>query len=150
MGIKERIDVDLKTALLAGDKQRTMTLRTLKSAILDGEIAANARQTGLAEDQLVQLLNKEVKKRTEAAALYRQGGSADRAAQEETEKAIITAYLPAQLDDQALEVLIQRAIEEVQPDGLRDMGKVIGLVKERSAGQADGSRIAGLVKEKLQ
>ena len=151
MTIKQRIDSDLKIALLAGEKDRVNTLRGLKSSILNAEIAANARGgEGLPEDQLIQILNKEAKKRIESAEMYTQGGSPERAQKELDEKVLIDTNLPTQLSDDELLKLTDEVIRDIQPDGLKDMGKVIELVKERSAGQAAGGRIAQIVKEKLQ
>ena len=150
MTIKQRIDSDLKVALLAGEKDRVTTLRGLKSAILNAEISANARETGLSDEALTQLLTKEVKKRTESAEMYIQGGSPERADKELQEKTIITAYLPAQLGDEELSTIIEQVISELKPEGVKDMGKVIGAVKARVAGQADNARIAGTVKERIE
>lgn len=149
MTIKQRIDSDLKIALLAGEKDRATTLRGLKSVILNAEIATGARQDGLPDDQLIALLNKEVKKRIESAEMYIQGGSPERADKELEEKNVITAYLPAQLADEELQLLVKDAAKELQPAGVKDMGKVISLVRERAAGQADNTRIAAAVKEEL-
>ena len=150
MSVKQQINNDLKQAMLAGDKHRVDVLRTIKSSILDTEIAANARESGLSDDQIIKVLQKETKKRTEAAEMYRQGNSEKRAAQEEAEKVIIATYLPPELSHDELLGIIQDVIDEIKPGGLQDMGKVIGLVKERSRGQADGSRIAAAVKEQLK
>lgn len=150
MTIKQRIDSDLKLALLAGEKDRATTLRGLKSVILNAEIAANARDSGLADEQLIQLLNKEIKKRVESAEMYMQGGSPERADKELQEKKLITAYLPAQLADEELQQLVADAIAETQPAGLKDMGKVIALVRDRAAGQADNTRIATTVKQQME
>lgn len=150
MTIKQRIDSDLKIALLAGEKDRVTTLRGLKSAILNAEIASNVRDVGLSEEQLIQILNKEVKKRQESAEMYTQGGSKERADKELEEKTIISAYLPAQLADEELKVVVDKVIAEIKPSGMQEMGRVIALVKERVAGQADGGRIANVVKEQLE
>lgn len=150
MTIKQRIDSDLKVALLAGEKDRVTTLRGLKSAILNAEISANARESGLSNEALTQILTKEVKKRTESAEMYIQGGSPERAEKELQEKTIITAYLPAQLGDEELITIVDQAINELKPEGVKDMGKVIGAVKARAAGQADNARIAATVKERIE
>lgn len=150
MTLKQRIDSDLKIALLAGEKDRVTTLRGLKSVILNAEIAANKRSEGLPEEQLAQLLTKEVKKRLESAEMYTQGGSPDRADKELSEKALISAYLPAQLADEELAAEVRKAVDEVKPSGMQDMGKVIALVKERTANQADGSRIATFVQKHIK
>lgn len=147
--LKARIDQDLKTALLAGDKVLATTLRGLKSVILYAEVAKGSREEGLPDDQIILLLSKEVKKRQESADLYKQGGNEEKAAAELTEKKVIEQYLPAQMPDDELSKLIDEAIAQVGASGPAAMGQVIGLVKQKTAGQADGSRIAQLVKERL-
>lgn len=149
MTIKQQIEADIKQAMLAGDKELTMTLRTIKSAALNLEVAKGAREQGLSDAEFTDLLVKEAKKRQESADMYTQGNSPDRAQSELAEKAIIERYLPAQLSEEELETLVQNVIAELGANGSQAMGQVIGEVKKRSAGQADGARIAALVKEGL-
>jgi uncharacterized protein len=149
MTIKQRIDQDLKSALLNGDKSTTTVLRGLKSAILNAEIAAGERDSGLADDKVIELLKKEVKARNESAELYVKGGSQRRADQELSEKVIIEKYLPAQMDDATLQALVDEAIATTGASGPSALGQVIGMVKQKAGGAADGARIAQLVKERL-
>jgi uncharacterized protein YqeY len=148
--LKARIDQDLKSALLAGDKVLATTLRGLKSVILYAEVAKGARDEGLADDEIVVLLSKEAKKRQESADLYRQGGNEEKAAAELAEKQVIETYLPTQLSDEELVKMVDEAIASVGAAGPAAMGQIIGAVKQQTAGQADGSRIAQLVKERLE
>ena len=147
--MQEQIERDLKTALLAGDKTKAETLRGLKSALLNEAIAQNARSSGLSDEQVQKTLAKESKKRQEAADLYKQGGSAERSQQELAEKAIIDAYLPEQMGEAELAAIVADEISKAGQPTMQDMGRVIGAVKARTAGQADGGLIAKLVKEKL-
>lgn len=149
MTIKEQIDADLKQAMLAGDKVLTETLRGLKSAILNIEVAENKRDTGLPDNEVVTVLQKESKKRQESAELFKQGGNVDKSNAELTEKQVIQKYLPAQMSDETLKELVTQVVAELGASGPQAMGQVIGAVKERSGGQADGGRIAQLVKESL-
>lgn len=149
MTLKVQIDADLKTAMLGGDKVLTTTLRGLKSAILNVEIAENKRDTGLTDDEVTVILGKEAKKRQESADMYTQGGSADRAAAETLEKQVIEKYLPQQMDDEALKNLVEAAVTETGAATMQDMGKVIGIVKQRAGASADGGRVAQMVKERL-
>lgn len=149
MSIKQQLDQDLKTAMLAGDKPLVSTLRGLKSAILYAEVAKDARDSGLPEAEVIDILTKEAKKRQESADMYAQGGSPERAEAEAAEKTVIEKYLPAQLPDEELKSLVQSVIRELGA-GKEAMGQVIGEVKKRSQGQADGARIAVLVKESLK
>jgi uncharacterized protein len=148
--LKQRIDQDLKQALLAGNKVLATTLRGLKSVILYAEVAQGVRGTGLSDEEIIQLFAKEVKKRQESADLYRQGGNMERAQAELDEKVVIEQYLPEQLSDEALEALIDAVIASIGASGPQAMGQVIGTVKQESNGQADGSRIAAMVKERLR
>jgi uncharacterized protein YqeY len=150
MSIKQNIETDLKKAMLAHDKSLVTTLRTLKSAILYAEVASGARGKGLSDDELVTLLQKEAKKRKESADLFRQGGNDQKAAAELEEIRVIANYLPAQLTDEALEVLVDKAVAELEDPGPQSMGKLIARVKELSEGGADGGRIAGVVKQRLR
>jgi uncharacterized protein len=150
MSIKQQIDQDLKAAMLGGDKTLTTTLRGLKSAILYVEVAKGNREQGLTDAEVIEVFTKEAKKRQESADLYKQGGNAEKAEAELTEKVVIENYLPAQLSDEELGKLVDDAIVELGVSGPQAMGQVIGKVKQASKGQADGGRIAALVKEKLQ
>jgi uncharacterized protein YqeY len=147
--LKQRIDQELKQALLGGNKTLATTLRGLKSVILYAEVAKGSRDTGLSDEEILVLFAKEAKKRQESADFYVKGGKQDRADAELEEKRIIDAYLPAQLSDEALGALVDGAITETGAANMQAMGQVIALVKQRSEGQADGGRIAVMVKERL-
>lgn len=147
--MQEQIDKDLKQALLNGDKVKTETLRGLKSAILYEAVAQNARDTGLSDEQIQKVLSREAKKRQEAADLYKQGGSEDRAVAELAEKMIIDAYLPEKMDEAEVAKIVDEEIAKAGSPTMQDMGRIIGAVRGRTGGQADGALIAGLVKSKL-
>jgi uncharacterized protein len=150
MMIKQRIDQDLKSAMLSGDKTLTATLRGIKSAILNVEINEGKREAGLSDDEVAAILSKEAKKRQESAELYQKGGSEERALAEIEEKAIIQRYLPEQLSDEELSAIIDEAVNQTGATGMQDMGKVIAKVKESAGSKADGGRIAATVKDRLQ
>ena len=147
--MKQRLQDDVKAAMLAGDSLRLETLRGLKSVILYAEVAAGKREEGLTDDEILALFSKEAKKRQESAELYIQGGAQEKADKELAEKTIIEAYLPAQLSEAELAAIIDEVLNEVKPAGLQQMGQVIGQVKSKVGNTADGSLIAKLVKEKL-
>lgn len=149
MSLKERIDADLKTAMLAGDKTLVMTLRGLKSSILNVEVAEGKRDTGLADDAIISLLQKEAKKRQESADLYNQGGNIERQQAELDEKKVIQQYLPAQLSEEEISATVEEVITETGASGMQLMGQVIGAVKAKTGASADGAVIARIVKEKL-
>jgi uncharacterized protein YqeY len=149
MSVKQQIDADLKTAMLAGDKTLVMTLRGLKSAILYVEVAENARDQGLAEDKVITVLQKEAKKRLESADLYKQGGNAEKQQAEMNEKKVIEKYLPQQLSEDEIGKIIDEVITSTGASGLQAMGQVIGAVKVKTGASADGAVIARLTKDKL-
>ncbi len=150
MSLEARISQDLKAAMLAGQKQDVLILRGLKSSLLYAKVAgSDNREEELPDSAVIALLARESKKRQESADLYIQGGSQDKADAELKEKALIDAYLPAQLSATELERLVDSVIAELQASSSADMGKVIGAVKDKAGPTGDGAVIAKLVKEKL-
>ena len=150
MAIKQQIDQDLKQALLAGDKTLVTTLRGLKSAILNVEIAKGSRDNGLTDQETMDVLAKEAKQRQESADLYEKGGNQERVKAELQEKSVIKNYLPKQLTEDELVKLIDQTVKELGADSMQQMGPVIGVVKKKAGVTADGTAIARMVKEKLQ
>lgn len=148
--LKQQIEQDLKTALLAGDKARATTLRGLKSVILYAEVAKGVREQGLPDDEIIALLSKEAKKRQESADFYEKGGSEERKAAELAEKVIIEAYLPKQLAEEEVIKIVEEAIAAADDNSPQSMGRIISTVKQKTGAVADGSLIARLVKERLQ
>lgn len=148
--LEQKIETDLKTALLAGDSRRTSTLRGLKATLLNVKIAAGKRDSGLGDDEVLAQLSKQAKQRQESADMYVQGGDQARADAELAEKAIIEAYLPAQLSEAEIGKLIDEVIAQAGASGPAAMGQVIGQVKQKTGAAADGAVIARLAKEKLQ
>lgn len=147
--IKQQLEDDIKTAMLAGDKLLVQTLRGIKSAVLYAEVASGDREAGLSEEAIVDVLAKEAKKRAESAEMYRQGGDEARHQAEMVEKAIIEKYLPQQFSDDELTDIVKEEVAKLDAPDMQKMGQVIGAVKARSKGQADGGRIAQIVKEQL-
>ncbi len=147
--LEQKIEQDLKTALLAGDAQRVSVLRGLKSVLLNVKVATGKRDSGLSDEEVLPILGKEAKKRQESVDMYKQGGDQARADAEQAEKAIIEEYLPEQLSEADIAKLVDEAIQQTGAKGQQGMGKVIGAVRAKAAGQADGAVIARLTKEKL-
>ncbi len=147
--IKQQLQDDVKSAMLAGDALRVETLRSLKSVILYAEVASNKREEGLGDDEILALFAKEVKKRQESADLYIQGGAIERANKELAEKAMIEQYLPAQLSEAEISAVVAEEITTLHAEGMKSMGQVIVAVKAKLGNTADGSVIAKLVKAKL-
>jgi uncharacterized protein YqeY len=151
MSIKEQLDADLKTALLGGDKTMAMTLRGLKSAILNVEIAKGNRETGgLNNQEIIELFSKEAKKRQESADLYVQGGNQEKADAELLEKRVIETFLPKQLSDDELQAVVDQVAEQMGSITQAQMGQAIGQVRAQVGAAADGGRIAAAVKGKIE
>jgi uncharacterized protein YqeY len=147
--LEDKLEQDIKSAQLARDSQRLSTLRQVKSVILNAKVASGKRESGLSDEEVLPILAKEAKKRQESADLYRQGGSQERAEAELAEKAIIEAYLPAQLSEEEITKLVEDVIAQSGASGPQAMGSVIGQVKKLAGPAADGGTIARIVKDKL-
>lgn len=147
--LERRLDDDIKTALLAGDKQLATTLRGLKSVLLNVKVATGKRDSGLTDDEVLPILAKQAKQRQESADMYAQGGSPDRAEAELAEKAIIESYLPKQLAEDEIKIMVAEVIASSGASDMSAMGQVIGQVKQKAGASADGAVIARLVKEAL-
>lgn len=148
--LEQQLEQDIKAALLAGDSQRVSVLRGLKATLLNVKVATGKRDSGLSDEEVLSAFAKESKKRQESADLYKQGGDEARTAAELAEKAIIDAYLPAQLSEEELGKLVDDAIAQTGASGPQAMGQVIGQVKAKAGAAANGALIARLVKEKLR
>lgn len=144
----DRLNDDLKKAMLAKDHRRVSVLKLLKSAILYAALDSASKEN-ISDEQTVSILRKEVKKREEASALYAKSGDKHREEAENSEKEIINEYLPKMLDEEEVSVLVDKAIQKLEADNLQMLGKVISEVKIESKGLADGSIIARLAKERL-
>jgi len=149
MSLKVKLEEDIKQAMLAGDKTLVTTLRGLKSAILNVEVAQGIRDSGLPDDEVIPLFAKEAKKRQESADLYVQGGNKEKAEAELTEKKVIEGYLPERLSEGDIQKLVDKAIAATGANSPAQMGQVIGMVKQKAGASADGAVIARLAKEKL-
>ncbi len=149
MALVDTINADLKQALLSGDKELVSVLRGLRSVMLNEEISQGKRDTGLEDQDIVALFQKEVKKRNEAIELYEKAGAAERADQEKYESEVIGRYLPEMMSEEAIATIVDAVIEELDDKNMSKMGQVIGEVKNRTAGLANGGVIARLTKEKL-
>lgn len=149
MALKARINDDLKAALLGGDRFGAEVLRGLKAAVLNEEVAKNKRDEGLSDDEVEQVLAREVKKRLESAALYEQNNREDSAETERREADVLRVYLPKQLSEAELKTIVDAKVSELGATDAKMMGQVIGAVKQDVGNTADGAMIAKLVKEAL-
>lgn len=150
MALKEQINNDLKAALLGGNRFVADTLRGLKAAILNEEVATGRRDEGLDDTEIEGIIAREVKKRGESKALYEQNGRPELAEQEHKEIEVLQAYLPQQLTEDEIQTVINEIIAEVGATDMKAMGQVIGAVKAKCGTAADGATVARLVKTTLQ
>jgi uncharacterized protein YqeY len=144
--LKERITEDMKAAMRAGEKERLGVIRMLQAAIKQREVD---ERIVLDDAQVVAAVEKMVKQRREAVAQFEAGGRADLVAKENAEIALLQAYLPAQLGDAELDALIAEAIAQTGASSIKDMGKVMGVVKAKAAGRADMGAVGARIKARL-
>lgn len=148
--IRDDIKTALVTAMKGGDKAATGTIRLIQSALKNRDIELRTGTAPADDDLLVtEVLQKMIKQRRESADLYRKGNRAELADAEEAEIAVIERFLPKQMSDDEAQAAISAIIAETGASGMKDMGRVMGLVKERLAGQIDPARASGLVRSAL-
>lgn len=150
MALKEQINIDLKAALLGGDRFKGEVLRGLKAAILNEEVAKSLREEGLSDDAIEQLIGREIKKRHDSAAQYDAAERPELSETERKEAAILAEYQAEQVSESEIQVVVDRVIAEQAASSMAQMGQVIGAVKKELGNSADGSLIAQLVKNALQ
>lgn len=148
MGLQQKVMEEMKTAMKARDTVALESLRAIKSAILLAQTEKKAGTELLPEEE-VRLVQKLVKQRKDSAAIYETQGRADLAGPELDQAAVIERFLPEQLTEEKIEAVVEQVIKETGASGMKDMGKVMGLVSQQLAGQADGKTISGIVKRKL-
>ena len=148
MGLKEKLQSDLTEAIRSRDELVSGTIRMVLTAITNEEVAGKEART-LSDEEIITVLSREAKKRREAAEAFADAGRADRAEREKAEGDVIAKYLPTQLSDDELNALIAEAIASTGAAGPADMGKVMGVLKPKIAGKADGAKVSGAVKAAL-
>lgn len=146
MPLKDRIAADMKDALRAGDKPRLGVIRLMLAAIKQREVDERIQ---LDDTQVLAVLDKMLKQRRESIVQYEQGRRADLVAQEQAEVAVIHSYLPAQLAEAELDKLIAEAVQQSAAASMRDMGKVMALLKPQVQGRADMGAVSARIKAKL-
>lgn len=146
--LKSKLQSDLNDAIKSRNTVVAETIRMVLSAITNEEVAGKEKKE-LSDAEVITVLTREAKKRREAAEAFEQGGRADRAAAERAEGEVIAGYLPEQLSEDDLNKLIVETIAAVGASGPSDMGKVMGALKAKVAGKADGALVSTLVKAAL-
>jgi uncharacterized protein YqeY len=144
--LKERITEDMKAAMRASDKERLSTIRMVQAAIKQREVD---ERIALDDAQVIVVLEKMVKQRRESIVQFEQGGRTDLADKERTEIALLQSYLPAQLSEAEVDALIKEAIASTGAASVKDMGKVMGIVKARAAGRTDMGAASARIKAAL-
>ncbi len=146
MSLKEQINQDLKAAMKAKDTQKRDALRLLTSAFKQIEVDERKE---LSDEDVVKIIQKQVKQRNDSIAQYKEAGRDDLVAKEQAEIDCYTCYLPKQLSDDELQMRLRKIIEQVGATSMKDMGKVMGAATKELAGKADGKRINAAVKSLL-
>lgn len=148
--LRERLNDELKKSMLAKDQHATATLRLIMAALKDRDIAARSKgqMDGIGEDEILSMLQTMIKQRRESIDMYRKGGRDELAEREGEEIKVIESFLPAQMDDAAIEAAVAKAIEAAGASSLKEMGKVMAALREQYAGQMDFAK-AGAVAKKL-
>ncbi|QYX57620.1 GatB/YqeY domain-containing protein [Roseovarius sp. SCSIO 43702] len=151
MSLRDRINAALKQAMKDKAGSRLATLRLINAAIKDQDIAARSAdsQDGVSDAEILAILAKMTKQRQESVRAYEEGGRLDLAEREREEIAVISEFLPRQLNDEEVEAAIESAIEETGASSIRDMGKIMGALKARHAGQMDFGAVGAKIKDRL-
>jgi uncharacterized protein YqeY len=149
-GLAARIQDDMKAALLGGHRFEGDTLRNLKAAILNEEVAQGKRDEGLDDAEVEKIIAREVKKRRESIKLYEENNRPELAEPEKEEIAVLEKYLPQMMSEADITTLVDSVIAGMGDVSMAQMGQVIGTVKAKAGNAADGALVARIVKEKLQ
>lgn len=149
--LRQKFNDALKEAMKARDQRSVSALRLILAQLKDRDIAArpSGNASGIGEGEIVEMLGKMVKQRQESIVLYKQGNRPDLVEQEEGEIAVIERFMPKQLDEAETAAAIDSALAETGAQAMKDMGKVMGFLKERFAGRLDFAKAGALVKQRL-
>ena len=149
--LRQQLNDALKTAMLAKDTRVVSTVRLILAALKDRDIAARSRgvMDGIGDDEVMQMLQSMIKQRRESISLYEQGGRLELAQQEQDEIDIITRFLPHQMSEAEIADAVAAVVAEVGAAGIKDMGRVMAVLKERFAGQMDFTKASASAKKTL-
>ena len=148
--MRDNLNESLKQAIKAQDKRRVGTLRLIMAAIKDRDIAARSSgRDAVSDADILEILAKMVKQRQESATTYEEAGRPELATQEREEIAIIQDFLPKQMDDDEVASAVKGVVEEINAESLKDMGRTMGVLKERYPGKMDFRKANQIVKEML-
>ena len=149
--LREQIKSELVAAMKAKDEAKVSTLRMIGATLKDKDIAArpSGKTDGISDDEILSMFQTMIKQRRESIELYEKGGRSDLADKEKKEIEIISAFLPAQMDDEAVKSAIEAEIQAVGASSMKDMGKVMGALRAKYAGQMDFGKASGIIKSLL-
>jgi uncharacterized protein YqeY len=148
MGVLSNLSEEIKNAMRAKDGLKLESLRAIKSAVLLAETSSGSSGP-LSDEQAIKLLQRLVKQRKDSASIFRDQNRPDLAEPEEAQAKVIAKFLPQQLSDEEIENAVIKIIQTTAAEGMKDMGKVMGMASKQLAGKADGKRISDVVKNKL-
>ena len=161
MSLKEKIQSDIKEAMKARENEKVGVLRMLQSEIKNAEIAKRTKlsksngaddieqKSQLSDEEIIEVISRETKKRKDAIELYEKGGRKELAEKEKKEAEILSAYMPEQMSEEEIRSLAKKTIDRLNASGQQDMGKVMGALKLETKGKADGAAVSRIVKELL-
>ena len=146
--LREQIKSELITAMKAKDETKTSVLRMIGAALKDKDIAArpSGKTDGISEEEILSMLQGMIKQRRESIEMYKQGNRDDLVQKEQAEIDVISSFLPKQMDDSEMQAAIQAVITETGASSMKDMGKVMGALKSKYAGQMDFGKASGMIK----
>lgn len=147
--LKDKIQEQLKAAMISKDEERLSTIRMLKSAIQYFEIQKGGAGYEATDEDVIEVIGREIKKRRESIELYEKGGRQELADKEKRELDILSEYLPEQMSEEEIRTLVEEAISQTGASSIAEMGKVMGVLIPKTKGKADGSLISSIVREKL-
>jgi len=147
--LKDKIQEDLKQAMLAKEVEKLSTIRMLKSALQYFEIHKGGAGYEATDEDVMDVIGREIKKRRESIEMYEKGGRQELADKEKLELEILQTYLPEQMTEEEVQVLVNEAITQTGAKTMQDMGKVMGALMPKTKGKADGQLVSSVVREKL-
>ena len=150
MSLKEKITADLKDAMKSGDAKKRDTLRLLDSAIKNTEIEKKKRETGLSDEEIIEVVARSIKQRKDSVSQYEAGGRPELAENEKAEIEILSVYMPEQMSEEKIREAVKEIIVATGMTSKADMGKVMGQAMGKLKGQADGNVVKKIVEEELQ
>jgi len=148
MGILSNLTEEIKNAMRAKDSLKLESLRAIKSEVLLSQTAKGARAE-LSDDEAIKILQRLVKQRKESASIFKDQGRSDLAAPEEAQAEVIAFFLPEQLSEEEVAKVVSEIIVKTGAEGMKDMGKIMGMASQELSGKAEGKLIANLVKQQL-